>query len=34
MATSKAHWLTVALDGTAKEDTIKFLIDMSFDLTR
>ena len=31
---SKAHWLTVALDGTVEEDTIKFLIDMSYDLTK
>lgn len=31
---SKAHWLTVALDGTAGDDTIKFLLDMSYDLTK
>lgn len=31
---SKAHWLTVALDGTVDEDKIKFLLDMSYDLTR
>lgn len=31
---SKAHWLTVALDGTVGEDKIKFLLDMSYDLTR
>lgn len=30
---SKAHWLTVALDGTVEDDKIKFLIDMSYDLT-
>ena len=30
----KAHWLTVALDGTVAEDKIKFLIDMSYDLTK
>lgn len=31
---SKAHWLTVALNGTVEEDKIKFLIDMSYDLTK
>ena len=31
---SKAHWLTVALDGTVDEDKIKFLLDMSYDLTK
>ena len=31
---SKAHWLTVALDGTVEDNTIQFLIDMSYDLTR
>lgn len=31
---SKAHWLTVALDGTVDKDKIKFLMDMSYDLTR
>ena len=31
---SKAHWLTVALDGTVDEDKIRFLLDMSYDLTR
>ena len=31
---NKAHWLTVALDGTAEDDKIKFLIDMSYDLTK
>ena len=31
---SKAHWLTVALDGTVKEDKLKFLTDMSYDLTK
>lgn len=31
---SKAHWLTVALDGTAEEEKIKFLLHMSFDLTK
>lgn len=31
---SKAHWLTVALDGTVGDDKIKFLLDMSYDLTK
>lgn len=31
---SKAHWVTVALDGTAGDDQIKFLLDMSYDLTK
>lgn len=30
---SKAHWLTVALDGSVSEDKIKFLLDMSYGLT-
>lgn len=30
----KAHWLTVLLDGTVGDDKIKFLIDMSYDLTK
>lgn len=31
---SKAHWLTLALDGTVEEEKMKFLIDMSYDLTK
>lgn len=31
---SKAHWLTVALDGTAEDNHIKFLLDMSYELTK
>ena len=31
---SKAHWLTVALDGTADAEKLKFLLDMSYDLTK
>jgi len=31
---SKAHWLSVALDGSVAEDKIKFLLDMSYDLTK
>lgn len=31
---SKAHWLSVALDGTVAEDQIRFLLDMSYALTK
>ena len=31
---NKAHWLTVALDGTVNEETIRFLVDMSYELTK
>lgn len=31
---SKNHWLTVALDGTVDGETIRFLIDMSYELTK
>ena len=30
---SKAHWITAALDGSAPEDKIKWLLDLSFELT-
>ena len=30
---NKAHWLSVALDGTAEDEEIKFLVDMSYELT-
>ena len=30
---NKAHWLSVALDGTVEDEKIKFLVDMSFELT-
>ena len=30
---NKAHWLTVALDGTVEDDKLKFLLEMSYDLT-
>ena len=30
---NKAHWLTVALDGTVEDEKIKFLVDMSYELT-
>lgn len=31
---NKAHWLTVALDGTVEDEKIKFLADMSYELTK
>ena len=31
---SKAHWLTVTLDGTVVADKLKFLLEMSYDLTK
>ena len=31
---NKAHWLTVALDGTVEAEQIKFLVDMSYELTK
>ena len=31
---SKAHWLTVALDGAVEDSKLKFLLDMSYDLTK
>lgn len=31
---SKAHWLTLALDGTVPDDKLKFLLEMSYGLTR
>ena len=30
---NKEHWLTVALDGSATDNNLKFLIALSFDLT-
>ena len=30
---SKSSWITVALDGTVPDDTIRFLLDLSYDLT-
>ena len=30
---NKAHWLSVALDGTVDDGKIKFLVDMSYELT-
>lgn len=31
---NKAHWRSVVLDGTVADDKLKFLLDMSYDLTR
>ena len=31
---NKAHWLSVALDGTAEYEKIRFLTDMSYELTK
>lgn len=31
---NKAHWLTVALDGSTEEEKLKFLLDMSYELTK
>ena len=30
---NKAHWLSVALDGTVDDEKIRFLADMSYELT-
>ena len=30
---NKAHWLSVALDGTVEDEKIKFLVDMRYELT-
>ncbi len=31
---NKSHWLSAALDGSAEDEVLKFLIDLSFDLTK
>ena len=31
---NKAHWLTVVLDGTVEDEKLKFLVDMSYELTK
>ena len=31
---NKAHWLTIALDGNADGEKLKFLLDMSYELTK
>ena len=30
---NKENWITVALDGSAPDDKIKMLVDMSYELT-
>lgn len=30
---NKAHWLSVVLDDTVEDEKIKFLVDMSYELT-
>ena len=31
---NKAHWLSVALDGSVEDEKLKFLVDMSYELTK
>ena len=31
---NKTHWLSVALDGTVEDGKIRFLVDMSYELTK
>ena len=31
---NKRHWVSVALDGSAKDETIRFLTEISYDLTK
>lgn len=31
---NKAHWVSVALDGTVADENIKLLVDMSYELTK
>ena len=31
---NKAHWITVALDGSVEDEKIRFLVDMSYELTK
>lgn len=31
---NKAHWLSVTLDGTVDDEKIRFLVDMSYELTK
>ena len=31
---NKAHWITVALDGSVGDEKLKFLLDMSYELTK
>ncbi len=31
---NKSHWISIALDGSAEDDTAKWLVDMSFEATK
>ena len=31
---NKSHWITVALDGTVEDEKLKFLVEMSYELTK
>ena len=31
---NKAHWLSIALAGTVEDEKIRFLVDMSYELTK
>ena len=31
---NKDHWITVALNGTVGDETLKFLLDMSYEITK
>ena len=31
---NKTHWITAALDGSADDEKIKFVLERSFDLTK
>ena len=31
---NKSHWLSVALDGTVEDEKLKFLVQMSYELTK
>ncbi|MBP3633733.1 MAG: MmcQ/YjbR family DNA-binding protein [Oscillospiraceae bacterium] len=31
---NKAHWITVSLDGTVDDEKLKFLLNMSYELTK
>ena len=31
---NKAHWITVALDGSVEDEKVSFLVDMSYELTK
>ena len=31
---NKTHWITISLDGTVDDEKIRFLLDLSYDLTK